>query len=140
MVDYFRRNKLNYNRGGSIILDHAIDWIYREKVDAIDRGGVYRGADDKPNHTYAPNMDWDEALDRQIDLPLMMDAYRATEHASFIQSLAQEFLTKHGITPYNFIGIHFRYNVRDFFGKEPDLGETGRKMNTVTTGNIASCS
>jgi len=136
MVEFFRKNGINYSGGGSIILDHAIDWIYASTVEAIDRGGVYRAPSISPENTYAPNMKWSRARNRQIDLPLIKDVYRATGHPLFIQQLAQEFLQLHGITPYNFIGIHFRYNVRDFFGKDLNLGASGRKMDAQTTGNI----
>lgn len=134
VAHFFKIKNLDYNKGGDIIIDHAIEWIYPHTVNAIDTGGVYRWGKSGQENSIPPKLSFSAARQQKIDLEMLKDVYRATAHPLFIQQLAQEFLTENGID--DFLGVHFRYNNNDFFNARPQAGKGGRSMDPSTYSNL----
>jgi len=134
VLHFFKSKNLEYNKGGDIIIDHAIEWIYADTVRAIDAGGVYRLGNSKRQNSIPPKLSFPESRQLGIDLEMLKDVYRATAHPLFIQQLAKEFLSEHKID--EFLGVHFRYNNNDFFNTQPRAGKGGKSMDPLTYSNL----
>jgi len=101
----------------------AENWIFENIYKYIDLGGSYVVRDPWKADGKAPNFNESEI---KTSKQLVKDSYLATKHPKFIRDLASVFVEKvmnirkrdihERFEP--FIGIHFRYNLGDYFRKD----------------------
>ena len=131
ITTWFAENNLNYDQKKLIGLAHPYNWIFWNMYKVIDDGGIYRFSRPIGGRSKPIKIDENEAIHKlHLNLQFIKDTFLATSHPKFIEDLAVLFMKdvmgfdkveRVGLYPaqnqnqQNFIGIHWRFNLGDFF-------------------------